>query len=197
MALPDTSNSFYAKNRKAWRSWLQKFHQQKEAIWLLMYHKKSKTPSIYYDEAVEEALCFGWIDSKPNKRDEESYYLYFSRRKPKSNWSSLNKERVQRLTTAGKMTQAGLEMVALAKATGTWDALVKSDSLILPDDLKAAFQRNASAAANFDAFPSSSKKAILEWIQAARRPETREKRISDTVIKAAENKRANQYEPKR
>jgi uncharacterized protein YdeI (YjbR/CyaY-like superfamily) len=192
MELPDPNNSFYAKDRQAWRSWLQKHHQQQTSVWLLMYHKKSATPSVYYDEAVEEALCFGWIDSKPNKKDGESYYLYFSRRKSKSNWSALNKERVKRLTAEGKMTPAGLEMVTLAKATGTWNALEKSDSLELPDDLKAALESNKQAKAHFEAFPPSAKRAILEWIQAAKRMETRQKRIMDTVNKAAENVRANQ-----
>jgi uncharacterized protein YdeI (YjbR/CyaY-like superfamily) len=97
MSSPNLSNSFYAKDRKAWRKWLEKYGEKQSSVWLLIYHKKSTTPSVYYDEAVEEALCFGWIDSKPNKRDEESFYLFFAQRKPKSNWSKINKERVERL----------------------------------------------------------------------------------------------------
>jgi uncharacterized protein YdeI (YjbR/CyaY-like superfamily) len=185
-----------AKTRKAWRAWLMKNHQKEKAVWLIIYHKKSSTPSVYYDEAVEEALCFGWIDSKPNKRDEESFYLFFAQRKPKSNWSALNRERVERLSKQGLIQPAGQKMIDLAKQTGTWEALKPVHELTIPEDLQKLLAKNKKAAAYFDAFPPSTKKGILEWILNAKRPETRQKRIEETVKLAAQNIRANQYTPK-
>lgn len=114
-------NAFYAQKREQWREWLEKYGQTDKSVWLILYHKKSKTPSIYYNEAVEEALCFGWIDSKANKRDDESYYLYFTQRKPTSHWSKPNRERVERMTNQGLMTPYGQKLIDLAKKTGKWE----------------------------------------------------------------------------
>jgi len=111
----------YAPTRLQWRKWLQKHSRTKEEVCLILYHKRSLTRCVSYNDAVEEALCFGWIDSKTNKRDPESYYQRFSPRKPGSSWSASNRERVQRLTEAGKMTPQGLQVVELAKQTGRWD----------------------------------------------------------------------------
>ncbi|MBB3056846.1 YdeI/OmpD-associated family protein [Mucilaginibacter gotjawali] len=123
----EKENAFYAKDRQAWRSWLQEFHLSEKSVWLIMYHKGSGVPSVYYNEAVEEALCFGWIDSKPNKRNEKSYYQFFAKRNPKSNWSKINKQKVEHLLALGLMASAGLEMIELAKTTGTWNALDQVD----------------------------------------------------------------------
>lgn len=196
MKIPEPSASYYAKDRKAWRKWLQKHHSEKLCIWLIIYHKDSGVPSVYYADAVEEALCFGWIDSRPNKRDAESYYLFFSRRNPKSKWSKLNKERVKKLLETGKIAPAGMEMIDLAKRTGTWDALDQIDKMIIPADLKKAFAKNRAAFKNFMSFPDSAKKMILQWIADAKKAETRTKRINETVVLAARNIRANQYTPK-
>ncbi|MGB5942790.1 MAG: YdeI/OmpD-associated family protein [Leeuwenhoekiella sp.] len=185
--------SFYANSQKAWRDWLAQNHQTEDYIWLIIYKKKSKIPSVYYSEAVDEALCFGWIDSKPNKRDAESYYQYFAKRNPKSGWSRVNKEKVKRLITTGKMTQAGRETIEDAKQSGTWTALDKVEALIVPDDLQQAFSRNPKAFQNFENFPPSSKKIILEWVYSAIRPETRKRRIQETVALAKDNVRANHY----
>jgi uncharacterized protein YdeI (YjbR/CyaY-like superfamily) len=111
----------YAENRQQWRDWLQNNSQTKDQVFAIIYHKKSETPSVTYVEAVEEALCFGWIDSIANKRDAESTYQRFSRRKAKSNWSASNIERVERLTAAGLMTEHGQKFVDLAKQEGKWD----------------------------------------------------------------------------
>jgi len=193
MAIPTPTTSFYAKDRNAWRKWLQKHHTAKDFVWLIIYHKAAASPSVYYDEAVEEALCFGWIDSKPNKRDDQSFYLFFTKRKAKSNWSKLNKERVARLLKEGKMHESGVAMVQLAKETGTWTALEKIDTMEIPADLQKLFSKNKTAAKNFGAFPPSAKKGILEWIMNAKTPGTRQKRIHETVSLAAQNIRANQY----
>ena len=183
----------YAEDRQAWRSWLQGHHDKEKNVWLIIYHKKSKTPSVVYDEAVEEALCFGWIDSKPNKRDHESYLLFFAKRNPKSNWSRLNRERAERMLEQGRMTEAGLEMIETAKQNGTWTALEAVQDSVIPQDLEQAFQKSEAAWKNFSAFPPSSKRIILEWILNAKRPQTRQKRIDETVELAARNIKANHY----
>ncbi|MDX2128176.1 MAG: YdeI/OmpD-associated family protein [Chloroherpetonaceae bacterium] len=182
-----------ANSAAAWRAWLQAHHQTHKSVWLIIYRKESGIPSVYYPEAVDEALCFGWVDSKPNKRDDVSYYQFFAKRNPKSNWSAINKKKVERLIAEGKMMPAGLEMVALAKQTGTWEALEKVDALILPEDLLSRFQSNQVAYSNWEKFPPSSKRGILEWIQAAKKVETRTKRIDETVSLAEKNIKANHY----
>jgi len=189
--------TFYAKNRKTWRSWLEKNNDKEKSVWLIIYRKDTAKKSVNYAEAVEEALCFGWIDSKANKRDEESFYQFFTRRNLKSNWSRVNKERVTKLIDDRLMTSRGLETIELAKRNGTWTALDKIENLELPIDLKKALKQNAEAAKYFDAFPRSVKKGILEWIQNAKKEETREKRIKETVSLALKNIRANQYTPKK
>ncbi len=186
-------NTFHAKNRLAWRNWLAKNHESEKSVWLIIYKKDSGTPSVYYPEAVDEALCFGWIDSKPNKRDEHSYYQFFAVRNPKSNWSRLNKQKVESLIKQGLMQKAGFNMIEVAKKNGTWTALDEVENLVVPDDLRELFNKNKTAFANWDAFPPSSKRGILEWILNAKRPETRKKRIEETVNLAEKNVRANHY----
>jgi uncharacterized protein YdeI (YjbR/CyaY-like superfamily) len=111
----DQDKTFYARDRKTWRKWLEANHEKKSSVWLLIYHKSSATPSVYYEEAVEEALCFGWIDSTPNKRDHESRYQYFAKRKTNSKWSKLNKTRVKKLNKLGMIHSSGQAMIDLAK----------------------------------------------------------------------------------
>ena len=186
----------YAKTRRAWRNWLLKNHETEKSVWLIIYHKASPIQSVYYDEAIEEALCFGWIDSTANKRDPESSYLLFAQRKPKSVWSQKNKDRVRKLTDRGLMTAAGQAMIDLAKKNGMWDARTEVEQGIIPPDLKKAFSKNKPALKNFTLFPPSSKRIILAWISDAKRPETRAKRIAESVKLAAKNIRANHYRPK-
>jgi uncharacterized protein YdeI (YjbR/CyaY-like superfamily) len=183
--------AFYPKTRKAWRQWLEKNHQKEPSIWLILYNKDIGIPSITWSEAVEEALCFGWIDSVVNKRDEESRYQFFTTRKPKSNWSRINKEKIAQLTDAGLMAPAGLAVVATAKENGTWSALDEVEATTVPPDLQKALKTGKKALTHWEAFPRSSKKIILHWILSAKRPETRQKRISETVTLAEINKRAN------
>lgn len=193
MELKDGIKTFYAKSQKEWRQWLEKNHESEKSIWLIIYKKESKTKSVYYPEAVDEALCFGWIDSKPNKRDAESFYQYFSKRNPKSNWSKVNKEKVKRLLAEGLITKSGLLAIEIAKQNGTWNALDEVEEIIIPDDLQKAFSKKKSALTNFEKFPRSSKRGILEWILNAKRPETRQKRIQETVDLAEKNIKANHY----
>lgn len=187
------ANSVHPETRRAWRQWLQKNHARAEGVWLISFKKETGRPRVEYDEAVEEALCFGWIDSKPNKLDEERSLLWFAPRKPGTGWSRLNKERVERLIASGRMTPAGLARVDAAKADGSWSALDAVEALTIPADLRAALHSHAGAAAFFDAFPRSVKRGILEWIQNAKKPETRARRVEETARLAAENKRANQW----
>lgn len=185
--------TFYAKSVEEWRQWLTDNHETEKNVWLIFYKKKSGKPSLDLGKAVDEALCFGWVDSKINGRDEESYYLYFSPRNPKSNWSRVNKEKITRLTAANKMTPAGLQMVAIAKETGTWNALDDVENLIVPDDLQAEFDKYPNAFKHWEAFPRSVKRSILEWILNGKRATTRAKRIQETATLAEKNERANQY----
>lgn len=185
--------TFYAKDNKAWRNWLQKNHATATSVWLIIYKKETGTPSVYYPEAVDEALCFGWIDSTPNKRDAYSYFQFFAKRNPKSNWSKVNKTKVARLIKEKRMAKAGIEAIEIAKQNGAWTALEKVDNLILPEDLIKALAKNKVAEKNFLAFPPSSRRGILEWIQNAKKEETRLKRIIETVSLAANNLKANHY----
>lgn len=152
------NNFFYAKTRKEWRNWLEKNHAAEKNIWLIIYNKESKKTGINYEEAVEEGLCFGWIDSKAIKRDAESHLQSFAPRKPKSNWSKPNRERVAKMIKAGLMTPAGKATIDLAKKTGTWTALEKVENMEIPADLQQLFNKNKTAQKNFMTFPPSSKK---------------------------------------
>lgn len=190
-------NTFYAKNQQAWREWLAENHLTKEAIWLIIYKKNVDTSSVYYPEAVDEALCFGWIDSLPNKRDENSYYQFFSKRKLKSNWSKVNKLKVEKLLKQNKIMPQGLKMIEYAKQNGTWDALNQVDEFIIPPEMEEMFEANSLAKNNFNNFPPSTKRGILEWILNAKQKDTKLKRINQTVELAAQNIRANQYQPKK
>jgi uncharacterized protein YdeI (YjbR/CyaY-like superfamily) len=198
METKNNVQTFHAKSRNEWREWLEKNHQSEKSVWLIIYKKDSDIPSIYYPEAVDEALCFGWVDSKPNKRDENSYYQFFAKRNPKSNWSRLNKEKVAKLIKQGLMQPAGFEMIKIAKQNGTWTALNEVENLIIPDDLQEQFSKNKTAFDYWEKFPPSSKRGILEWILNAKKPETRQKRIEETVSLAEKDIRANHYrQPKK
>ena len=193
MAKMDEIPVFYAADRATWREWLHKNHETETGIWLLSYRKETDTPSVKYDDAVEEALCFGWIDSAIRKVDEFSSKQLYTPRKLKSNWSALNKMRIDKLIKAGLMLSAGLAKVEWAKQNGTWDALNEVSDAIIPSDLMVAFEQNSPALEFWEQFSKSSRKGILEWILNAKTAETRAKRISETATLAAQNVKANQY----
>jgi uncharacterized protein YdeI (YjbR/CyaY-like superfamily) len=192
-SIPLPSNSFHPLSVSEWHQWLKLHSQDSTGVWLISYKKATGKPRIEYDAAVEEALCFGWIDSKPNSLDEERSMLWFAPRKPGTGWSKLNKERVERLIREGRMSPAGLKKIDAAKLDGSWNALDDVERLELPGDLQQAFQENPVARDFFEKFPRSAKRAILEWIASARKTETRASRIEETVRKAAQNIRANQW----
>lgn len=191
------TNSIHPKTRAAWRSWLAENYTRTEGIWLINYKKATGKMQFDCDAAVEEALCFGWIDSKPNKLDEERSMLWFAPRKRGTGWSKLNKERVERLMEQGLLMPAGLAKIEAAKADGSWNALDAIEALEIPPDLEQALAGDDAAKQNFEAFPRSVKRGILEWIAAAKKSETRAKRIKETAQLAAQNLRANQWQGRR
>jgi uncharacterized protein YdeI (YjbR/CyaY-like superfamily) len=190
-------NSTHPKSRTAWRRWLAQNHTRPEGVWLISYKKATGKPRVEYDDSVEEALCFGWIDSKVNKLDDQRSMLWFAPRKRRTGWSRPNKARVERMLAAGLMQPAGLAKVEQAKADGSWYALDGVEDLELPGDLRVALASYPDASAHFDAFPRSVKRGILEWILVARRPATRAQRIAETARLASQNIRANEWSPKR
>lgn len=187
------ANEIYARNRAAWRNWLKKNHDKEKGIWLILQNKGSKVPNVKDVEAVEEALCFGWIDSVAHKRDATSHLQYFAPRKARGVWSKINKARIERLIQQGLMTDAGLAKIEAAKKNGSWGFLDDIEELKMPSVLRKAFTGNKKALKNFEAFPPSTRKAIYVWIVSAKQPDTLAKRIHETVTKAAKNIRANQW----
>ena len=192
MASPEYKTT-HPKNRKQWREWLEKNHQTSPGVWFTYYKKETGKPRVSYAEAVEEALCFGWIDSLPRKLDEERTMLKFTPRKPKSVWSQLNKTRIDKLIQDKQMMPAGVACIAIAKQNGSWDTLTASDNAAatnqLPVDLEKFFAKNKKAKENFQQFSFSIRKQFLAWIDSAKRPETRMQRIQQTLLMAAANKK--------
>lgn len=181
-----------APDPASWRNWLEAHYAASPGVWLILYKKASgRQGRLTYAEAVEEALCFGWIDSLPRLRDETCFHLLFTPRKPRSVWSKINKQRIEKLLADGRMTPAGLSKIEAARQDGSWDALNASDALEMPPELTAALAANALAQQNFDAFPPSAKRQILQYLNSAKRDETRQKRVEQIVALAAENKRLN------
>lgn len=178
-------------SRDQWRTWLANHHTQTDSIWLVTYKKHTGNRYLSYDDIVEEALCFGWIDSLPRKLDADRTMLLLSPRRPRSPWSRLNKDRIIQMLAQGLMTPAGQEKIDQAKADGSWTFLDDVEALIIPDDLAAALAANSQAQKYFEAFSSSSKKGILQWIKRAKQATTRKRRIAKTVELAAQNIKAN------
>ncbi len=181
------------KSRSDFRNWLRRNVQQTESVWVVIYKISSGKFNLSASDVVEEALCFGWIDSVPGKIDSEKYKLLISPRKPTSAWSAINKRRVKQLIASRKMTVYGLEKINLAKQNGSWDKLNSSDRFEIPKELKTGFKKNKKAKEFFASVAPSSKRAILEWINAAKTSETRSRRISETIALAAQGLRANHY----
>lgn len=180
---------FYAVDRVAWRQWLEQHHTTETGVWLV--YDKGKNRKLKWEDIVQEALCFGWIDSRPGKISETQSKIYVSRRKPKSVWSKINKQHIENLQAAGLMMPAGLEAVKVGKQNGSWDALNRSDNLELPTELAEGLAQNPVALKNFNSFSVSSRKMILSWIYEAKRDETFQKRVEQTIRMAQKNLRAN------
>jgi uncharacterized protein YdeI (YjbR/CyaY-like superfamily) len=192
MSIP-AENSVHPLTRAEWRAWLAANHTRPQGVWLITYKKATGQPRVEYEEAVEEALCFGWIDSKANKLDAERSLLWFSPRKAGTGWSKPNKERIERMLAQELMTPAGLAKIEAAQADGSWTALDAVEALETPPDLADALAAAPPATDYWAAFPRSVKRGILEWIANAKTPATRARRIEETARLAAQNERANQW----
>lgn len=183
----------HPKTRNQWRKWLEKNHSTSRGVWLIYYKKESGKRKFDYADAVEEALCFGWIDSLPRKIDHERSGLKFTPRKPKSIWSKLNKQRIEKLIEQGLMTPAGRSKIEEAKKNGCWDTLNNSDfhteNNSLPNDLEKILNKKKKALENFMALPPGYRKRFLFWIDSAKTPETKATRIKQTFLMAAANKK--------
>ena len=181
---------FHAESRAAWRAWLAENHASERGVWLCSWKKPTGRPVCPYPEAVEEALCFGWIDSTVNTLDDERGLQLMTPRKPKSSWTRLNKQRVADMEAAGLMTDAGRRAVAAAQANGYWTLFDQVEDLVEPPDLVAALDAEPEARAHWDAFPPHARKMMLGWLVTAAKEETRQRRIAAIVEKAARGERA-------
>jgi uncharacterized protein YdeI (YjbR/CyaY-like superfamily) len=190
MSALDDAPLVQPEDRAAWRAWLEENHATARGVWLVSWRARSgRKPDVSYDAAVEEALCFGWVDSTGGTVDDERGKLYFAPRKPRSAWAASNKARVDRLIAEGRMAPAGLAAVERAKANGSWTVLDAIERLEVPDDLVAALDARPPAAANFAGFPPSTRKTLLWWVVQAQRPETRSARVARVADAAARNER--------
>lgn len=183
------TDSFLAADRAEWHAWLAENHATSKGIWLVFCKKGSGKASVSYEEAVEEALAFGWIDSTVNALDGERYKQFFSPRHRGSVWSRTNKQRVDKLIAQDLMTPAGLRKIEEAKSDGSWNILDDVENLLMPADLDQALQANPPAQEHFGNYTDSLKKQVLYWIASAKRPATRENRIKQ-VIEAATDTRS-------
>jgi uncharacterized protein YdeI (YjbR/CyaY-like superfamily) len=178
---------FCPKNKKDWRKWLKLNHIKKNAVWLVYYKKQSPKYNLNWSEAVDEALCFGWIDSTANKMDTERYKQYFSKRKVKSNWSKINKDKVKILSEKGLIEEAGFKSIEIAKENGSWTILDEVEALVMPEDLTKQLKKFKGALEYFTSLSKSSKKHLLYWVVSAKRKETRQKRILEIAENASIN----------
>ena len=180
----------YVTNRDKWRDWLSQYYATESGIWLVFYKKETSKPTIAYEAAVEEALCFGWIDSIIKKIDAEKYVRKFTPRKDKSNWSELNKKRARKMIKEGRMTDTGLAKIKAAKKSGLWGQTGRPQiSFDMPSEFARALDKNKKAKENFEKLAPSYRKHYIGWIQAAKRDETKEKRIRESIFLLAKGKR--------
>jgi uncharacterized protein YdeI (YjbR/CyaY-like superfamily) len=193
---PEGGGRLHPDTRAEWRAWLAEHHGTSDGVWLVFWRRQPGRTGLTYDDAVEEALCFGWIDSKPAKLDDERTMLRFSPRKRGSGWARSNKLRIERLLADGLVAEAGLARIEEAKQDGTWTMLDAVEDLVVPDDLAAAFADHPGAREQWDGFPRSVRRGVLEWIVQAKRPETRARRVSETARLAARGERPGQWQPR-
>ena len=190
MSALDDAPQVHADDRATWRAWLEANHATSRGAWLVTWRPRSGRVGLEYEAAIEEALCFGWVDSTGSRVDDDRGKLYFAPRKSRSGWAATNKARVERLIAAGRMAPAGLAAIERAKANGSWQVLDSVERLEVPDDLAVVLAASPPAAANFAAFPPSARKQLLGWVAFAMRPETRAARIRQIAEAAARNERA-------
>ena len=180
-------------DRQDWRTWLESNHKNQTSIWLIFYKKKSPKYNLSWSESVDEALCFGWIDSTKRTIDTEKYKQYFTKRKPKSNWSKINKDKVKTLIKLGLMKEEGYKSIEIAKNNNSWTFLDEVEALVIPEDLKTEFKNHIGSAEYFDRLSNSSKKILLYWIVSAKKVETRRNRIIEIAENASNNSKPKQF----
>ena len=180
---------FHAETRAQWRAWLAANHDSARGVWLCSW-RRHRTPDLPVPEAVEEALCFGWIDATVNVLDDDRALQLMTPRRAKSSWTRLNRRRVAAMEEAGQMTDAGRRAVAVARENGWWTIYDPVEDLLEPPALTAALDASPAARQHWDAFPPSAKKAMLWWVVSAAKDETRAGRIATIVAKAAAGERA-------
>ncbi|MBI0584394.1 MAG: YdeI/OmpD-associated family protein [Methanomassiliicoccus sp.] len=177
----DTYGTIHPRDRKEWRMWLKENHDRSPGIWIVYFKKASGKQGLSPEEAVEEALCFGWIDSQAGSVDGERYRQVFSPRRKRSNWSSINKQRAERLIEQGLMTPAGMAKIKEAKADGSWDGLKEIDDLVVPEDLAQVLLAEPEAERCFHSLSAAKRKQLLWYLKSAKRAETRGRRIAEIV----------------
>ena len=183
----------HPETRAEWRRWLAANHASSPGVWLVSWKKATGKPAVGYDAAVEEALCFGWIDSLAKAVDEGRSRQLYTPRRPRSGWSQSNKDRIERLTAAGAMEPAGLAAVEAAKANGSWSKLDRAAARAMPDDLAAALAARPQASAGWDAYPPFVRRGSLAWVEDAKRPETRARRIAEIAAAAEAGRRPKPF----
>jgi uncharacterized protein YdeI (YjbR/CyaY-like superfamily) len=178
-----TSRRFTPRSRQAWRSWLQAHHAEHAEVWVVFYKRHTGKPTLSYNDAVEEAVCFGWIDGVKRSLDDQRYMHRFSPRQPNSKWSATNRERAERMIKAGLMVPSGLKMIRRAKRAGTWETepVAASKNASVPPELAAKLRRNARAARFFESLAPSYRRQFTGWINSAKREVTRRRRIDEAV----------------
>ena len=181
----------YVRDRAEWREWLSENHAAEAEIWLVYHKKGSGQPSLDYGTSVEEALCFGWVDSIIKKLDEETYTRKFTPRQEGSKWSPSNKKRVEKMIKEGLMTEHGMRKIEAAKRNGSWDAPDERPQLtfeMLPEFARA-LSENEKARETFEGLSATDRKQYLGWIEMAKRPETRQRRIAESIRLLEEGKK--------
>lgn len=186
-------NTFCPASQQDWRQWLKENHNSEQSVWLVYYKKKSNVPTVTYNDAVDEALCFGWIDSTRKSLDHETFMQFFCKRKPNSVWSKINKGKVLRLIDNGLMTKAGFDSIETAKQNGSWIILDDVEELKIPEDLATEFTGNPGSEDYFLSLSRSVRKGILQWLVLAKRPETRQKRVAEIAELAARKLKPKQF----
>jgi uncharacterized protein YdeI (YjbR/CyaY-like superfamily) len=183
----EEKEQLYFKNAQEWREWLHENHHSAPRVYLLFYKVDSTFESMRWEEAVQVALCYGWIDSTVKKLDNHCRKQLFSPRKDKSVWSKVNKNYVEQLLAANLMHESGLRKIEIAKQNGSWESLDDVEALVVPKDLEAAFHENSMAHTHFNNFSKTYKKSYLYWLNQAKRPETRIARIEEIVKLCEQN----------
>lgn len=177
----------YFRNAEEWRAWLHENHHSSKGVYLIFYKVSSNEESMRWEEAVQVAICYGWIDSTVRKLDEERRKQVFSPRKDKSVWSKVNKTYIERLLKDGLMHESGLAKIEIAKKNGSWESLDAVEDLLMPADLHTAFLSNQKAFDHYHAFSPSYRKSYLYWLNQAKRPETRANRIAEIIRLCGDN----------